>query len=576
MAVHRYWRVRGLYTQSGLITAIGLQFRTVAGGPSVVSGGTVIKSSEYNNTSYAATHAFDAGPGGNFWASSTGTNGVEWVGYDFGAGNEKDIVEITYTSPSADGSVRTPLRIAIEFSDDGATWTNAFSYYLGSPVAGTVLTITKPTFAAGGHRAWRFRGLTNNGDLFGLSEMGMRLVSGGANYAINSTIIFYSSYADGNSNYWANAAADGNAGNLYIAAGNSPGVEWVGADFGIGQKPAFVEFFISAQPGTSNRTPNSVAVEYSDDLATWTLAFTQALGTFTSGETKTFAAPPPAAAAGIQASEGRTLTVFSSLAAGERMTSSRVFSIYNFPSIKEHASAARVLLPVTRDVSMQISAARVMMVVRGRTANPRLRVWTCTLDGHDFFFLRLGDKSTLVYDVSTQTWTDWDSPQSGAWRANTGITWAGGQSLGYKYGSSVVCGDDTFGLLWFLDPKLGWDQNPDPLRLPVEIPFTRIVTGQVVVNGREYHPCYAIFVSGDNYGLTAPSFTPSITLATSDDQGREWDDHETLTYNPNDDQDNPYQWQSLGQFNSPGRLFRLTDNGLYTRIDSMEMNDDDG
>jgi hypothetical protein len=225
---------------------------------------------------------------------------------------------------------------------------------------------------------------------------------------------------------------------------------------------------------------------------------------------------------------------------------------------------------------MDVSLGRVMAVVRGRIENPRLRVWTFTLDGHDMFVLRLGDLSTLVYDVSTQKWVDWDSFQSGAWRANTGITWTGGQSFGYQYGSSVVAGDDTFGLLWFLDPKQPWDENPDATRSPNEIPFTRIVTGQVLARGRQYTPCYAIFAAGDNYGLTTSAFTPGITLATSDDQGRTWQDHETLSVNPDYGQNNPYQWLSLGQFNSPGRLFRITDNGVYARIDSLEMNDDAG
>lgn len=281
-----------------------------------------------------------------------------------------------------------------------------------------------------------------------------------------------------------------------------------------------------------------------------------------------------ASTVGIEASEGRTFAIYAATAAGERVSEARVFSIINFPSAGEQASEARLISPVKRDSTIDVSEARVFAVVKGRIADPKVRVWTGTLDAHDFVFLRLGDDATLVYDTLSEQWVEWTSTGNGAWRPNTGITWSGGQALADAYGSSIVAGDDTYGLLWFLDPELAWDENPDVARIPQQVEFERIVTGQVLASGRQFLPCYAIFVDGDNYGLTASDFTPAVTLESSDNQGRTFFAYETLEVNPDLDANNPYAWYSLGQISSPGRMFRVTDNGLFARIDSMSMNDD--
>lgn len=279
---------------------------------------------------------------------------------------------------------------------------------------------------------------------------------------------------------------------------------------------------------------------------------------------------------GVVASEGRTFSLFSGITVSERVSSSRVFTIFNFPSSGEQASQARVIVPVKRDSAIDVAQARVFAVFKGRVADPKLRIWTGTLDGHDLIFLRLGDETTLVYDAYSEQWIDWDSKENGAWRPNTGITWNGAQALADTYGSSIIAGDDTFGLLWFLDPDLAWDENPDEARLPQQVDFDRIVTGQVLASGRQYLPCYVLFLDGDNYGLTATDFTPAITLEYSDDQGRNFITADTLFVESDLSVNNPYSWYSLGQISSPGRIFRFTDNGVFTRIDSLEMNDDAG
>jgi hypothetical protein len=154
------------------------------------------------------------------------------------------------------------------------------------------------------------------------------------------------------------------------------------------------------------------------------------------------------------------------------------------------------------------------------------------------------------------------------WRPNTGISWIGGQALAHQYGSNILVGDDTWGLLWFLDPKQPYDAHADYLNPTQQLDFERVVMGQLPNRGRGAMPCYVIFLAGDNYGITADDFTPGVTLEYSDDGGVTYDDAGTLGISQS------YEWYSLGQIDAPGRLFKITDNGVFTRIDDMKMNDD--
>lgn len=247
-----------------------------------------------------------------------------------------------------------------------------------------------------------------------------------------------------------------------------------------------------------------------------------------------------------------------------------VRSIYNFP-----AEAGRVSQFIVRSLDEPTPRARVSQflvraIVRGRIENPTVRAWTFTLDGHDYYVLRLGDTQTLVYDTYSKQWMDWADLGSGTWRANYGINWIGGQGLGIGYGSDVVAGDDNLGLLWFLAPEQPFDGSADDGGDPIY--FDRITMGQVVQTGREVLPCYAAWLTTD---MGDPAYEgATVTLEISDDAGVTFSDMGSVevtlgTTNPQ------LAWYSLGQIGAPGRLFKITDDGAVARIDSMEMNDPD-
>ena len=275
----------------------------------------------------------------------------------------------------------------------------------------------------------------------------------------------------------------------------------------------------------------------------------------------------------VRVGQARALALVTEPTEEIQVTQARALAMINFPTPFMHVSQARAEVAVNATKPMLVSQARVMVAARGRVANPRVRAWTFTLDGHDFYVLRLGDTETLVYDTYSKQWMDWDGEDLSFWRTNTGITWPGGAALAYEYGSNVVAGDDTWGLLWFLDPELGYDQHPDADNTNQELAFERVVMGQYPKRGYNAEPCYVIYLDA---ALGSPTVTaPYLKLETSDDAGHTFIDQGSLVTTVGD-YTQVLSWQSLGQIAQPGRLFRITDNGATPAIFDMEMNDDAG
>lgn len=227
--------------------------------------------------------------------------------------------------------------------------------------------------------------------------------------------------------------------------------------------------------------------------------------------------------------------------------------------------------------TLRVTEAAVLVAVRGRVANPKLRAWTFSLDGHDFYVLRLGMILTLVYDAYSEQWMDWNAFTEIYWPVNIGVNWVGGtgqlNTAGDSFGSNVLVGDDTHGLLWFLDPNQPYDQSPDgPLDPVQEKYFERVTMGQVPTVGRGVLPCYSVWLTTD---IGDPAyFGAGVTLSISDDAGKSFDDMGLVTVTLGENSPE-LAWYSLGQIQAPGRLFMIVDDGAIARIDGMEMNDPD-
>lgn len=278
------------------------------------------------------------------------------------------------------------------------------------------------------------------------------------------------------------------------------------------------------------------------------------------------------ASVSVRVSQGDTAVVSSAGASNVLASQSDVVAVFNVPAVAVQASQADLALVSLLASKVEVSQADVIFIARGRTENATLRVWTFTIDGHDFYVLRLGDQLTLVYDNYSEQWVDWQSSQLPFWRANCGVNWTGGEALAAVYNSNVVVGDDNLGILWFLDPEQPYDQSPEEDAAQQEIYFQRVTMGQVAMKGRGVMPCYATWLTTD---MGAPAYDGAgVTLEISDDAGQTFDDMGMVTvtagvHSPE------ISWYSLGQIAAPGRLFRITDDGAIARIDGLEMNDPD-
>jgi len=265
-----------------------------------------------------------------------------------------------------------------------------------------------------------------------------------------------------------------------------------------------------------------------------------------------------------------------SLALGEgaslALTASQVgvVAVFQYPADSGTAAQAGMVVLAESGPDMSVSQLQAIVVYRGRVYDPRIRAWTFTLDGHDYYVLRLGDISTIVYDTHAEQWYDWGNEDSDIWKANTGQNWVGASTISGFYGSNIVCGDDVFGALYFLDTAQSQDEDP-VVGSTTQYPYLRQVTGQIVKLDYEAQPCFEVQLLGaigDNLDATLTN----VTLETSDDSGNTYSDHGTLTLSATDYTARA-TWLSLGSIEAPGRLFRVSDYGALQRIDSLYMKD---
>lgn len=247
-------------------------------------------------------------------------------------------------------------------------------------------------------------------------------------------------------------------------------------------------------------------------------------------------------------------------------------AVFNTPAEEVQVSALEIA-EVTEIPAhpAEISQLDVCVVLRGRVENPKVRAFRMTLDGHEYYVLKLGDDETLVYDTFSQQWSEYGEKDSlsARWRVNYAINWLGSGTQQKTYGSNILLGDDTYGTLYFADPEYPYDEPAIAAR--EREPFLRVATGQVTVRGASLRPCFNAILTG-SFGKVYNDTMTAVTLETSDDAGMSYVNHGTVTV-PARDYAARVEWLSLGSMNAPGRIFRITDTGALARIDDLVIND---
>lgn len=266
-------------------------------------------------------------------------------------------------------------------------------------------------------------------------------------------------------------------------------------------------------------------------------------------------------------SQARTLGVGSNVALATRVSLSRSLAIYNLATVATRVSQASTKGLITTNPTLKVSQARVLAVARGRVYNPKLRTWTFNLDGHQFWVLRLAEDKTFVYDLNTKQWSWWSSDNANHWAVNLGLNWRTGGPNAKDYGSNIVVGDDSFGLLWILNPEQGYDEKALD---GTPTSFTRVAEAYQITRGRGPGlPCYEVYLTAS--GGAPASVSTGVTLSYSDDVGNTYVSAGTLPATVGD-YTQEFAWRSLGQVPAPGRIYRIQDDGAFARIDGLEIN----
>lgn len=274
-------------------------------------------------------------------------------------------------------------------------------------------------------------------------------------------------------------------------------------------------------------------------------------------------------AVGVNASQAKVYSLLDGATVELKASKATVYAAAAYQSEFVRASQVRVNYIGTAQNIVKTSQAKVYVAAIGRIFDPKVRVFAFTLDGHDYYVVRLGVTETLIFDTQTEQFYIWGSGDDRLWRALDGIHWPGGYTLANSFGSNVVVGDDSNGSIYFLDPSA--DQDDDAVYgADRKRDFVREVTGQYPLRGYSFQRCYGVQLYGSIGAQSTVTNDMTITLSYSDDGGNNYVSASPIAIAP-EDFNGRIMWRSLGSIRTPGRLFKVTDYGGLKRIDGMNM-----
>jgi len=197
------------------------------------------------------------------------------------------------------------------------------------------------------------------------------------------------------------------------------------------------------------------------------------------------------------------------------------------------------------EVAVGSAFAEVVFSV-GIPATPRQHAWTFDFDGHTFYVLDLGDRGAMVYDLTTRSWSVWDTlGYQGHLNMKNGFHW--------RDGKMVVGGGILNGLLVQMNEGSYLDEDFRPVAYEV--------SGVVFASTERYIRQVSLRLVGSpgRTGLVDVVNPPVLNMTYSDDNGATWAPTQAVTLSSDSSQ--RIEFRSLGAFRQPGRIFKLFDNG---------------
>lgn len=117
----RYWRTTCHVHTADTYSCAEQTYALVPADPTATGSGTA---TSHNDGFGADDNAYD-GNTSTFWAPNN--TQFEWLGYDFGSGNNKAIAEMRWKSRSVGAPGQNPLIGEVQFSSDASTWQPGWS-----------------------------------------------------------------------------------------------------------------------------------------------------------------------------------------------------------------------------------------------------------------------------------------------------------------------------------------------------------------------------------------------------------------------------------------------------------------
>lgn len=271
---YRYWRLLADGNQGAINTTFaGVQMFDSLGGQNVCSGGTVIASSALDGVYWQKENAFSSlspreskyGDSQLFFAASETTGA--WVGYDFGDGNEKAIVQFAIVGRSSGLVAQNPSGLRLQYSSDAITWFDKDANALIQPGAAELVRYPPgdPPYAA--HKYWRVQ-CTQAVDSSVCTFLAEVELLDASNVNQSGTAIITS---DTNwSGYPASNVADGSITSGYSAV---DGVWGANVTFEFAAAVDIRSVRVTGRNSYVHTCPRDLRLMFSDDGTTWTYLF---------------------------------------------------------------------------------------------------------------------------------------------------------------------------------------------------------------------------------------------------------------------------------------------------------------
>lgn len=301
----RYWRINITAADGGSYCEVSaLELYVDPYGSNIATGGSASSSSNY--TGLTPDRAFDSDVS-TVWAS----NGAapQWLQYDFGAGNAKNINAIGIIGTNAGYTNRTPRDFDILSSNDGTNWTTVWSV-TGQTAWGAnecrlfvnpAVSISYAGSPYGAHQYWRFAMTqSDDGGYYAIAEIQMRSSPGNVDQTsggtpTSSTIL--------DANYPASNAFNNNSANFWHSSGY--GFQWLVYDFG--RQVSVAEVTVQSRPdGWAYQCAKTWVLQFSNSSSgPWrTTMSVSGNGGWSVGETRTYTDPKYDVQTGIVSAVG--------------------------------------------------------------------------------------------------------------------------------------------------------------------------------------------------------------------------------------------------------------------------------